>query len=173
MRKYRVTKPSLYRRTHGRGCCCRKIIQLRRVSKGRKEFHFHTTCWYKCYKSSLGRLAAIIAPELREKGERGISLREAVSVSGESGPSLPQPHTHTPPHTLQSILLQEIFCTCLRCVLGHSEGHFAAVSDGVEPSGAPPPLAASSVESRKADVDAHLSSFISGGAKKSLYDDFA
>lgn len=77
------------------------------------------------------------------------------------------------PQTLQNILLQEIFWTCMRRTLGHSEGHFVAGWDSVEASEDPPPLAASSVGSSKANIEAQMSSFINGRSKKSLYDDFA
>lgn len=53
---------------------------------------------------------------------------------------------------------------------GHSEGHFVAGSAGVELAEAPP-LAVSSMGSRKADVEAQRSSFINDMAKKSLYED--
>lgn len=46
-----------------------------------------------------------------------------------------------------------------------------AGSPGVELAEAPP-LAASSIGGKKADVEAQRSSFINGMAKKSLYEDF-
>lgn len=77
------------------------------------------------------------------------------------------------PQTLQNILLREIFWTRMRRTLGHSEGHFVAGWDSVEASEDPPPFAASSVGSSKANIEAQMSSFIHGRSKKSLYDDFA
>lgn len=76
------------------------------------------------------------------------------------------------PQTLQNILLQGIIWTRMRRMLGHSEGHFVAGWDSVEAS-EDPPLAASSVGSSKANIEAQMSSFINGRSKKSLYDDFA
>lgn len=78
-------------------------------------------------------------------------------------PSLSGPPTNTTEHSAA-----EIFWTCLRCTLGHGGGHFVAGSDSVEASEAPPPLVASSVGSRKAHVEAQMSSFINGRSKKSL-----
>lgn len=162
-KKYRVTKMrwQFVYQTRGWSFYCRKIIQLRRVSKGRKEFHFHAA-WYKCYKSSLNVLATVAAPELMFLEKRGTFPWQRHSLCRGSLGRLPGPHTPTP--TLDSHLLQEVFST------RHSEGHFAAGSDGVEPPEAPPPLAASSVGSRQADVEAQMSSFIHGRAKKSLHD---